>query len=45
MARLYTVGRMKAGDRILVEAVGGRWGAALALAKQAGCWALGTASR
>ena len=43
---LYTVGRMKAGDRILVEAVGGSVGsAALALAKQAGCWALGTASR
>ena len=43
---LYTVGRMKAGDRILVEAVGGSVGsAALALAKQAGCWAMGTASR
>ena len=43
---LYTVGRMRAGDRILVEAVGGSVGsAALALAKQAGCWALGTASR
>lgn len=43
---LYTVGGMKAGDRILVEAVGGSVGsAALALAKQAGCWALGTASR
>jgi NADPH2:quinone reductase len=43
---LYTVGRMKAGDRVLVEAVGGSVGsAALALAKQAGCWALGTASR
>ncbi|GIR72433.1 MAG: hypothetical protein CM15mP74_36840 [Halieaceae bacterium] len=43
---LYTVGRMKAGDRILVEAVGGSVGsAALALAKQAGCWAVGTASR
>ena len=43
---LYMVGRMKAGDRILVEAVGGSVGsAALALAKQAGCWALGTASR
>ncbi|MAB26725.1 MAG: hypothetical protein CL580_03585 [Alteromonadaceae bacterium] len=43
---LYTVGRMKAGDRILVEAVGGSVGsAALALAKQARCWALGTASR
>ena len=43
---LYTVGRMKSGDRILVEAVGGSVGsAALALAKQAGCWALGTASR
>jgi len=43
---LYTVGRMKAGDRILVEAVGGSVGsAALALAKQAGCWALGTARR
>ena len=42
---LYTVGRMKAGDRILVEAVGGSVGsAALALAKQAQCWALGTAS-
>ncbi len=41
---LYTVGRMKAGDRILVEAVGGSVGsAALALAKQARCWALGTA--
>ena len=43
---LHTVGRMKAGDRILVEAVGGSVGsAALALAKQAGCWAVGTASR
>ena len=43
---LYTVGGMKAGDRILVEAVGGSVGsAALALAKQAGCWVLGTASR
>jgi NADPH:quinone reductase-like Zn-dependent oxidoreductase len=43
---LYTLGCMKAGDRILVEAVGGSVGsAALALAKQAGCWALGTASR
>lgn len=43
---LYTVGRMKTGDRILVEAVGGSVGsAALALAKQAGCWTLGTASR
>ena len=43
---LYTVGRMKGGDRILIEAVGGSVGsAALALAKQAGCWALGTASR
>ena len=42
---LHTVGRMKAGDRILVEAVGGSVGsAALALAKQAGCWAVGTAS-
>ena len=43
---LYTVGRMKTGDRVLVEAVGGSVGsAALALARQAGCWALGTASR
>jgi NADPH2:quinone reductase len=43
---LYTVGRMRAGDRILVEAVGGSVGSAsLALAKQAGCWVLGTASR
>jgi NADPH:quinone reductase-like Zn-dependent oxidoreductase len=37
---------MKAGDRVLIEAVGGSVGsAALALAKQAGCWTLGTASR
>ena len=43
---LYTVGRMAPGDRVLVEAVGGSVGsAALALAKQAGCWTLGTASR
>ena len=43
---LYTVGGMKAGDRILAEAVGGSVGsAALALAKQSGCWVLGTASR
>ena len=43
---LYTVGGMKAGDRVLIEAVGGSVGsAALALAKQAGCWTLGTASR
>jgi NADPH:quinone reductase-like Zn-dependent oxidoreductase len=43
---LYTVGRMASGDRVLVEAVGGSVGsAALALAKQAGCWTLGTASR
>jgi NADPH:quinone reductase-like Zn-dependent oxidoreductase len=43
---LYTVGNMARGDRILVEAVGGSVGsAALALAKQAGCWTLGTASR
>jgi len=43
---LYTVGNMTAGERILVEAVGGSVGsAALALAKQAGCWTLGTASR
>jgi len=42
---LYTVGRMAPGDRVLVEAVGGSVGsAALALAKQAGCWTLGTAS-
>ena len=43
---LYTVGGMQAGDRVLIEAVGGSVGsAALALAKQAGCWTLGTASR
>ena len=43
---LYTVGGMQAGDRILIEAVGGSVGsAALALAKQADCWTLGTASR
>lgn len=43
---LYTVGKMATGDRILVEAVGGSVGSvALALAKQAGCWTLGTASR
>lgn len=43
---LYTVGRMAPGDRVLVEAVGGSVGsAALTLAKQAGCWTLGTASR
>ncbi len=43
---LYTVGGMKAGDRVLIEAVGGSVGsAALALAKQAECWTLGTASR
>jgi len=43
---LYTVGGMQAGDRILIEAVGGSVGsAALALAKQAGCWTVGTASR
>jgi len=43
---LYTVGGMQAGDRVLIEAVGGSVGsAALALAKQAGCWTVGTASR
>ncbi|MEK9593152.1 MAG: zinc-binding dehydrogenase [Luminiphilus sp.] len=43
---LYTVGGMQAGDRVLIEAVGGSVGsAALALAKQAGCWTMGTASR
>ena len=43
---LYTVGGMRAGDRVLIEAVGGSVGsAALALAKQAGCWTVGTASR
>jgi NADPH2:quinone reductase len=43
---LYTVANMRAGDRVLIEAVGGSVGsAALALAKQAGCWVLGTASR
>ena len=43
---LYTVGRMAPGDRVLVEAVGGSVGsAARALAKQAGCWTRGAASR
>ena len=43
---LYTVGGMQAGDRVLIEAVGGSVGsAALALATQAGCWTVGTASR
>ncbi len=43
---LYAVGRIEYGDRVLVEAVGGSVGsAAVQIAKQAGCWIAGTASR
>ncbi|MEM1261639.1 MAG: zinc-binding dehydrogenase [Pseudomonadota bacterium] len=43
---LYTVAKMQAGERVLVEAVGGSVGsAAVQIAKEAGCWVVGTASR
>lgn len=43
---LHTVAGIKAGDRVLVEAVGGSVGsAALQISKQHGCWVAGTASR
>jgi len=43
---LHTVARINQGDRVLVEAVGGSVGSsAVQIAKQAGCWIAGTASR
>ena len=43
---LHTVAKVKAGDRVLIEAVAGSVGsAALQIAKQAGAWAAATASR
>lgn len=43
---LHTVGRAEAGERVLVEAIGGSVGSAAAqIAKQQGCWVVGTASR
>ena len=43
---LHTVAAIRGGQRVLVEAVGGSVGsAALQIAKQAGCWVAGTASR
>ena len=42
---IHTVARTQAGERVLVEAVGGSVGsAALQIAKQHGCWIAGTAS-
>ncbi|MEM8981851.1 MAG: zinc-binding dehydrogenase [Pseudomonadota bacterium] len=43
---LYTVANLQAQERVLVEAVGGSVGsAAVQIAKEAGCWVVGTASR
>lgn len=43
---LHTVARAEAGERVLVEAIGGSVGSAAAqIAKQQGCWIAGTASR
>jgi NADPH:quinone reductase-like Zn-dependent oxidoreductase len=42
---LHTVARIKSGQRVLIEAVGGSVGsAALQIAKEAHCWVAGTAS-
>ncbi len=43
---LHTVAEIQAGQKVLVEAVGGSVGsAAVQIAKQHGCWVAGTASR
>ncbi|MDJ0709216.1 MAG: zinc-binding dehydrogenase [Woeseiaceae bacterium] len=43
---IHTVGQARAGERVLVEAIGGSVGSAAAqIAKQHECWVAGTASR